>query len=168
AAVGLVDGDREGDAGRRHLLPACRQLELESSGDGRSRVRERADSVRRLPASGEYVDASRRDLRRRGAAALRQRRAGREPQPVGTDRGLERRGADRRKRGLGRVLPGAHRRGSDLQPRADRRGDPAGYGDGGGTVTFEAARLAALVPVLALVMAAPTSVLGQEDLPLSV
>lgn len=35
-------------------------------------------------------------------------------------------------------------------------------------MTFEAARLAALVPVLALVMAAPTSVLGQEDLPLSV
>src|SRR5690606_3726701 len=47
AAVGLEDGDHQGDVRRRRLLPARGQLELESPRDRCARSGRRAHSVRR-------------------------------------------------------------------------------------------------------------------------
>ena len=61
--------------------------------------------------------------------ALRQRRAGGRSGGDRSDRGLDRRAAHRRQRGLGRVLQRTDRRGPHLQPRAVRRRDSDGHGD---------------------------------------
>ena len=76
-------------------------------------------------ADRRHVDAPRRDLRRHDAAALRQRH------PGGDARDRAERSAPRRGRcasaptRLGRALPRPDRRGARLQPRAQRRRDPA-------------------------------------------
>ena len=78
---------------------------------------------------GEHVDASRGHLRRRERPALRERDAGCDHRPDRGARDLDRRAAHRRQRRVGRVVPGADRRGSGLQPGAERDRDPGRHGD---------------------------------------
>ena len=89
----------------------------------------RRSGPRRSPL--EHVDASRRDLRRRDAAALRERRAGRQPRADGEHDRLDAGVAHRRQRRLGRVLQRPHRRRAHLQSRAHRDRDPDRHDDRG-------------------------------------
>ena len=85
-------------------------------------------ATRRRGTSGapaEHVDASRDDLRRHVAAALRQRRRWRRSPAAGSIVDLDRPAQDRRQRDLGRVVQRPDRRGAGLQPGADRGRDPA-------------------------------------------
>ena len=66
------------------------------------------------PAGAQHVDASRDDLRRHDAAALRQRRPGVHAHRRRRDPHLHRRATHRRQQHLGRVFPGASRRDSHL------------------------------------------------------
>ena len=61
--------------------------------------------------------------RQHDAAAVRERDAGGDAGGGGADADVDRRAADGRQQPLGRVFPGAHRRGADLQPRAQRGRD---------------------------------------------
>ena len=115
----LADRADEGAARQPRLLP-LRQL--------RQRSPERLGVHRRVGAGhsrsrgtrGQHLDAPGHDLRRRSAAAVRERDPGREPGAHGPDPVVERRAADRRQLGVARVVPGPDRRGARLQPRAQR------------------------------------------------
>ena len=87
---------------------------------GRLRSRPPRDVV----ACAEHVDPPGRHLQRLDPDALSQRRIRGNAGDDGRDHDLDRWAEDRRHLALARVVPGRHRRSADLQPRAQRSGDP--------------------------------------------
>ena len=91
---------------------------------GSTSVRERSDGQ-----PGQRLDPRGPDLRRHHHAAVRQRRAGRQPRATtGAIQTTDQPAVDRRQQPLRRVLPGPDRRGPRLQPGAHPGRDPDRHG----------------------------------------
>ena len=163
----LADGHAQGAAQQPHLRAVRRQRQRPRRERRLHHLRHRDQRDRRHAA--QRLDPPRRDLRRRHAAAVRQRRPGHHEGDDRPDQGLHRRAPLRRQQHLERrVVRRPHRRAARLQPRAQRDRDPDRHGpagqlsstSGGGGIRTRGR----VAPSLALKMDGQVAVVGSRGM----